>query len=45
MGDDEAAANLRNAMWDAQLEMFEKVHQLADVWNDLAPRAPEIRSR
>jgi quercetin dioxygenase-like cupin family protein len=38
-GDSNAATNVRNAMWEALFTMFKSVYDLADVWNELAPRA------
>jgi len=38
-GNCDAAADARNAMWEALFMMFKNVYQLADVWNELAPRA------
>ena len=38
-GDGNAASDARNAMWEALFTMFKNVYQLADVWNELAPRA------
>ena len=38
-GDNNAAANARNAMWEALSTTFKAVYELADVWNELAPRA------
>ena len=38
-GKDAAAARkTRNEMWEALYEMFSKVPELADAWNDVAPR-------
>ena len=39
--DPEAAADARKAMGDGLFTMFRNVYDLADVWNDLAPRATE----
>ena len=38
-GDFNTAADARNTMWEAIFKMFENVYELADVWNELAPRA------
>jgi quercetin dioxygenase-like cupin family protein len=38
-GDSNAATNARNAMWEALFMIFKSVYDLADVWNELAPRA------
>ena len=38
------AADARNAMWEALLNMFKNIYHLADVWNELAPRAMEEKS-
>lgn len=38
-GDSKAATEARNAMWEALFVMFKGVYDLADVWNELAPRA------
>ncbi len=43
-GDANAAADARNTMWEAILRMFKNVYHLADVWNELAPRATEEKS-
>jgi len=38
-GDEETARSTRDEMWDAMFPMFERAMDLADGWNDLAPRA------
>jgi quercetin dioxygenase-like cupin family protein len=38
-GNSSAAIDARNALWEVLFEMFAKVYDLADVWNELAPRA------
>ena len=40
-GDEDAAADARRCMWEALDAVFKQVYALADVWNDLAPRATE----
>jgi len=40
-GDCNAAIEARNAMWDALFVMFKSVYDLADMWNELAPRTTE----
>ncbi|MFQ6040360.1 MAG: cupin domain-containing protein [Candidatus Poribacteria bacterium] len=37
--DNNAVIEARNALWESLFEMFVKVYELADVWNELAPRA------
>ena len=41
-GDLEEASRLRDAMWSPQLDLFKQVHQTADGWNTLSPRAGAI---
>jgi len=38
-GDEETAKSTRNEMWDALFPTYVKAYELADIWNDLAPRA------
>ena len=38
-GDEEAAVRTRNEMWDALSPTYARAFELADIWNDLAPRA------
>jgi quercetin dioxygenase-like cupin family protein len=38
-GDEDAASDARNAMWEAQLPIYQLAQELASLWNDLAPRA------
>ena len=41
-GDAQEASRLRAAMWAPLLELFKGVHDMADEWNALVPRAGEI---
>jgi hypothetical protein len=41
--DDTTAAETRARMWDALLPLYEKMYELADLWNDLAPRAAKTQ--
>ena len=43
-GDLEEASRLRDAMWSPLLDLFRQVHQTADGWNPLSPRAGAIAS-
>jgi mannose-6-phosphate isomerase-like protein (cupin superfamily) len=43
-GDLEEASRLREAMWSPLLDLFKQVHQTADGWNTLSPRAGAIAS-
>ncbi len=43
-GDNHAATDARNAMWDGIYTMFKQVYDLGDVWNELAPRTVENES-
>jgi quercetin dioxygenase-like cupin family protein len=43
-GDQEAAAGTRRAMWEAVYEAYRKAYELAEAWNELAPRATEAKS-
>ena len=38
-GDEETAKSTRDEMWDALFPTYVKAYELADIWNDLAPRA------
>lgn len=38
-GDLDAASDVRSAMWDALALLFQRTHELASLWNHLAPRA------
>ena len=38
-GDEETAKSTRGEMWDALFPTYVKAYELADIWNDLAPRA------
>ena len=40
-GDYNAVKDARDAMWEALFEMFKSLYCLADMWNELAPRATE----
>ena len=44
-GDEKAANDVRNAMWEGLLDTFKKVNELAEMWNTLAPRAGEVHSK
>jgi len=37
-GDGKAAADARDAMWEVLFRTFRSVYDLADLWNELAPR-------
>jgi len=37
--DTTAAVQARDALWDAQLALYEQIYAMGAVWNDLAPRA------
>ena len=37
-GDEETARSTRSEMWDALFPTFARALELADIWNDLAPR-------
>lgn len=37
--DDTTAGDTRARMWDALLPLYEKMYEIASLWNDLAPRA------
>lgn len=43
-GDNQAAGNARRAMWEGLFTMFSKTYELANFWNELAPRATENES-
>ncbi len=38
-GDEQAAAAARKAMWEAMYPVYRAAAELADIWNELAPRA------
>ena len=40
-GDEEAAIEARNAMWEAIYTVFKQIYSFGDAWNELAPRATE----
>ena len=40
-GDQGAAAEARKAMWEGVYETYKKVYELAETWNELAPRIGE----
>jgi quercetin dioxygenase-like cupin family protein len=42
-GDSNAVADIRNTIWEGIFKMFEQVYELAEVWNQLAPRMTEER--
>ena len=41
-GDEAQATELREAMWQDVYQSFKQAHALADVWNDLTPRAGKV---
>ncbi len=42
-GDTEAAAEARGAMWEATRDVYRKVYEMTEVWNELAPRVTETK--
>lgn len=40
-GDEQAAREARNTMWDAVYTLHKRVYDLGEAWNELAPRAAE----
>jgi len=42
-GDGEAAAGARRAMWEAVYETYRRAYELAEAWNEMAPRVTEVR--
>ena len=38
-GDEETARSTRSDMWDALFPTYARAYELAEIWNDLAPRA------
>jgi quercetin dioxygenase-like cupin family protein len=42
-GDEQTAIDTRNAMWDAIYAMHKSIYDFGDVWNELAPRAAEVK--
>lgn len=42
-GDQDAAAGARRAMWEAIYETYKKVYEMAEAWNELAPRVTETK--
>ena len=38
-GDEQAATAARKAMWEAMYPVYRAAAELADIWNELAPRA------
>ena len=40
-GGGRAAEDARTAMWEALLKTFQSAYELADLWNELAPRVTE----
>ena len=43
-GDGETAAELRNSMWNGVCETFTQLYSLSEIWNEVAPRAPQRKS-
>ena len=41
-GDEKAASDIRESMWEPLLETFKEVNELAQEWNALAPRAGHV---
>jgi quercetin dioxygenase-like cupin family protein len=41
-GDEERAAQLRQAMWEGVYQSFAHLYALADLWNSLTPRAGQV---
>ncbi len=41
-GDENAAEDARKAMWETLYAVYKQVYDLADAWNDLAPRTTEF---
>ena len=37
--DDSVASDTRNSMWDVLYPLYQRMYELASLWNDLAPRA------
>jgi len=44
-GDKQAAAQIRENMWEPLLQTFKQVSELADEWNALAPRVAGVETR
>ena len=42
-GDEEAASEVRDAVWKELYQSFKQIYELGDVWNELAPRATETK--
>jgi quercetin dioxygenase-like cupin family protein len=40
-GDTGTARDLREQLWQGVYETFKQVYEMADIWNDVAPRAPQ----
>ena len=40
-GDENIANEARKAMWESLYPLFKRVYELAEAWNDFAPRATE----
>jgi hypothetical protein len=40
-GDEQAAQDARKAMWETLHAVYRQAYDLADAWNDLAPRTTE----
>jgi quercetin dioxygenase-like cupin family protein len=38
-GNEQAAADIRNAMWESVYKVFKQIYNFGEVWNALAPRA------
>ena len=43
-GDEKAAAEIRDVMWEPLLETFKKVNEMATEWNTLTPRTGTLRT-
>ncbi|MCZ6678801.1 MAG: hypothetical protein O7E52_16325, partial [Candidatus Poribacteria bacterium] len=43
-GDEKAASDVRNVMWESLKATFKQVNELAEEWNTLAPRAGKIHA-
>ena len=42
-GNEQTAVDVRNALWEAIYTMYKRVYDFGDVWNELAPRATEVK--
>jgi hypothetical protein len=43
-GDQAAAVEARNAMWEAVYQLHKKVYSFDDIWNETTPRVGEVAS-